>query len=405
MKLLLFILWTGISFAQYIEGKDFASRIYFMGNPSFILEDPEMANNLYALEGNPADLLSYCTYGQRLDLLNLGGYYYNTQWPMSIILFHIRLRYLVKIDNNLGLGLIARQNNLFNFIDFGDETSKNYIFLGNIKIRPLQIGYATSLYKPQYPEMMAIDRLNWQQDFSLLYNFKNMKFGCNRRWLNWWFHQTGEYPHITAFNTSFYSLYSLSFLEWLILYRNYQKRKSEMLSRGGDCFKGRFIIKRRFGELKIKTGISIHYLKKIIDVLLYNDSISVYQWNTIFGVSLESGNIRFVAEPLISRWTEQYGDFTFLYTSFGWTFGGELEVFKRLQLRFGVTNVKETNYWDWLNIELPKSVGANRYTLGFSYNPLRKIYIVGGNSLIYTKKQNDWSISLCPIIHLKWLFD
>jgi len=49
--LVLYMTFFQTAFTQYIENRDFATRIYLMGNPSFILEDPENAPNLYALKG------------------------------------------------------------------------------------------------------------------------------------------------------------------------------------------------------------------------------------------------------------------------------------------------------------------------------------------------------------------
>lgn len=397
MKLpFLYVIFIGALFAQYIENKDFATRVYLMGNPAFILDDPELSLNLYALEGNPADLLNYlANINYALDAVIPTMYCYGN------IFLNLRLRYLMRIDRNMGFGLISREQNLLNYFSFyGEERSSNYIFLFNLDIKHFQAGYVTSFYKRPLPyctDQPFWGRLDWHQDISALYSISKMKLGITRRFLNWWLDYPYYMSHTKSSTLSLYYLCNLSILDLIILYRSYSEREiHRILYKDVFAFKGRITVKKEFTNTVLRVGFSYDYLNGANSVTYFS---TYKQWNCIGGFSVKKWICTLVGEVGISKWNNFVEYHNFSDSSTGRILGCEFEVSPNIKLMAGISNINRIGY-AW-NIEYPWSAGKDYYTIGISYASSERIMLTIGTAVEFSKHRN---YIFSPVIHFKVLF-
>lgn len=397
---ILYVLFVGTSFAQYIENKDFATRVYLMGNPSFILDDPELSfNNLYAFEGNPADLLNYLeNKNYALDAVIPVMYYYGN------IGLKLRLRYLMKINRNIGFGLTDREENLLNYFSwYGEERSSNYIFLFNVNIKNFQAGTVTSFYKEPltyYPDETCWGRLDWHQDISGLYSLFKMKIGIKWRWLHWWLDYPYYMSHTKSSTLSLYYLYNLPSLDFIILYRNYFEREiSRILYRDVFGLKGRITVKKKFPSIILRAGLSFDYLNGANSVAYFS---TYEQWNCIGGFSVKKWFCTLVAEAVLSKWNQSIGYYDFSDSSKGRMVGCEFDVLPNIKLMAGISNINKTGYAR--NVEYPRSTDKDYYTIGISYTSSERIILTIGTAMQFSKKNNNWHSNHYPVIHFKVLF-
>lgn len=372
-----------------------------MGNPAFILDDPELSLNLYAFEGNPADLLNYlANKNYALDAV------IPTMYPHGNIFLNLRLRYLMRIDRNMGLGLISREQNLLNYFSFyGEERSSNYISLFNLNIKYLQAGYVTSFYKRPLPyctDEPHWGRLDWHQDISALYSISKMKLGITRRFLNWWL----DYPyyifHTKSSMLSLYYLCNLSNLDFIIIYRNYSEREiRRILYKDIFALKGRITVKKEFTNTVIRFGFSYDYLNGANGVTYFSSTYK--QWNCIGGFSVKKWICTLVGEVGISKWNKFVDYHDFSDSSKGRILGCEFEVSPNIKLMAGISNINRLGYvW---NIEYPWSAGPDYFTIGISYASSERIMLTIGTAAEVNKYTNLLRSSIFyPIIHFKVLF-
>ncbi|MEO0190988.1 MAG: hypothetical protein ABIL18_08400, partial [candidate division WOR-3 bacterium] len=138
LKITFIVIFPWVLFSQYTE-REFALRLWSMGNLSFVIEDRETPFNLFALDENPTDLIDYFSADKLLEFIS--RFDYQKDKTMEVSYTSPMARYLQHIGSNLGIGFILNTRVIPHYSVVGITSKYHFRFLMNLKMKKFNLGY------------------------------------------------------------------------------------------------------------------------------------------------------------------------------------------------------------------------------------------------------------------------
>ncbi|MGB9721158.1 MAG: hypothetical protein ACPL28_06765 [bacterium] len=397
IKILLLLSMTTAVFAQHSE-RDFVLRLWSMGNLSLILEDPETALNMFAFNENPIDLIDYCPGNRLLQFINRVDYQ-NYEYMGKLCYANPKIRYLEKVTEDLGIGLVLSSRLLPPpELSYSTSSKYNFLILSNLRTGKFYFGYATRIKMLPYQFYYKIE-----QEPGISLNLSNVKLGIsyNLQYRDK-IHQSYEN---SFFDVPIYFLYNLRGIKELFTYRYYSKRHVWLFfeSAYGYDVTNILVYGAHLDANKFQVGLDLNYRQ--LYELEYDGGSSISKLvNIAPGFSFDTKTFTLSGEfPIRNSFSKKGGWFC------RQKLGLELKMNKKLAVQLGWAKIEATEILpeDWFvfyDIPLfpyPTYPPGNCYTLGFTSLISQNFKFESSFSLNYFP---DDGVTVIQNISFRWQF-